>query len=202
MDTIRGNGQDGVLIAGASSGNTLSNNAISANGRLGINLQPQGEGGDGKVSLNDLGDWDSGPNGMQNFSRRGEKIVPGPSSNDVLVSLHSVPNETFTVEFARRGRLRLRRRGASHHLPGEDDDELVRLRDPLDLLSQECRRALPHDDGHPALDGGHQRVQQCLQAAVTRCRRGSGKRAASAPAIQARPRSPGALHRGCSRASS
>ena len=59
-NTIAFNGESGVTVTGGS-GNVISRNEIFSNGGLGIDL-----GGDG-VTLNDSGDTDSGPNGLQNF---------------------------------------------------------------------------------------------------------------------------------------
>ena len=59
-NVIAFNGEDGVLVVDASTGNTISNNSIFSNGGLGIDL-----GGDG-VTANDNLDADSGPNDLTN----------------------------------------------------------------------------------------------------------------------------------------
>jgi parallel beta-helix repeat protein len=60
MNTLTGNGGDGVAIA-AGTGITISRNSIADNAGLGIDL-----GSDG-VTANDARDRDSGPNDLQNF---------------------------------------------------------------------------------------------------------------------------------------
>ncbi|MEM9893128.1 MAG: right-handed parallel beta-helix repeat-containing protein [Actinomycetota bacterium] len=66
-NTITGNGADGVLVsdAGASADTAVVGNAIAANGGLAIDLAGGGETADG-VTANDVGDIDTGPNGLLN----------------------------------------------------------------------------------------------------------------------------------------
>ena len=66
-NSISFNGGPGVLIAGdgeflgAGSGNSVLSNSIFSNGGLGIDL------GDVAATSNDVGDFDSGPNNLQNY---------------------------------------------------------------------------------------------------------------------------------------
>src|SRR5262245_26392297 len=71
--------------------NRIRGNSIHSNGGLGIDLQ-----GDG-VTLNDPGDTDSGPNGLQNFPVLG--VALGGASTRVSGSLNSSANTAFTVDF-------------------------------------------------------------------------------------------------------
>ena len=91
-NTIANNADAGVLVLDATSlGNTIRRNAISDNGGLGIDL-----GGDG-VTINDLGDGDSGAGGLQNFPtidsvrrRDGELRVRG--------RINSTPSTSFVID--------------------------------------------------------------------------------------------------------
>lgn len=81
-----------AVIASAGSGNRLLGNSFAGNGGLAIDLGASG------VTVNDAGDGDSGPNGLQNFpvvtSAQGYfagLIVDG--------TLNSVANATFRLEF-------------------------------------------------------------------------------------------------------
>lgn len=70
-NVISFNGGPGVLVSDAAVNDTISRNSIVDNAGLGIDL-----GGDG-VTLNDPGDTDSGPNGLQNFPVLGTAEVAG-----------------------------------------------------------------------------------------------------------------------------
>jgi len=91
-NTIAFNGGAGVTVLGDTSiGNTVRGNSIHSNGGLGIDL-----GGDG-VTPNDPLDEDTGPNNLQNFPVI-TSARPG-SLTQVVGTLHSTPNSTFTVDF-------------------------------------------------------------------------------------------------------
>jgi hypothetical protein len=96
-NVIAGNGGNGVTISsagmsGAVTGNSILANSIFSNGGLGIDLQ-----GDG-VTLNDLGDADTGENNLQNY--------PTITNTTVLAgnvtftgSLNSEASKTYRLEF-------------------------------------------------------------------------------------------------------
>ncbi|MCU0871890.1 MAG: FG-GAP-like repeat-containing protein [Pirellulaceae bacterium] len=90
---ISGNDRNGVEVAGNNSrGNLILSNSISLNGGLGIELK-----GDGPT-LNDSGDIDTGPNGLQNFPvLTSAEIVDGKLK--IQGSLSSTPNTAFRIEF-------------------------------------------------------------------------------------------------------
>ena len=87
------NGGVGVAVAadlsGAPSGVNVTFNEIFSNGGLGIDL-----GGAG-VNGNDVGDGDTGPNGLQNFPVLSAPVAGIPGS--VTVSLNSTANTGFTL---------------------------------------------------------------------------------------------------------
>lgn len=90
-NTIAFNVGDGVDIAGGFS-NAIRGNAIFANGRLGIDLGPDG------VTPNDPCDADAGANNLQNYpvlvaasTHSGRTVVQG--------TLNSTASRTFAVEF-------------------------------------------------------------------------------------------------------
>ena len=91
------NGEEGIYILGSNSvQNLISQNSIFSNGKLGIDLSsnhpPDG------VSLNDIGDGDTGPNNLQNFP-----VITAVSSDlgNIIIegTFNSTPNTTFTLEF-------------------------------------------------------------------------------------------------------
>ncbi len=73
-------------------GNSISANAIHDNGGLGIDL-----GGDG-VTPNDLGDPDTGPNNLQNYSVL-SGVTAGSGTTTIQGTLNSLANTTFRLEF-------------------------------------------------------------------------------------------------------
>ncbi|WP_416673345.1 Calx-beta domain-containing protein [Egbenema bharatensis] len=89
-NTIRENNGTGITVYG--SGVAIQRNAIHSNTGLGIDL-----GGDG-VTANDLGDADTGANGLQNFP-----ILTGVSTDGtntyIAGTFNSTPNSTFRIEF-------------------------------------------------------------------------------------------------------
>jgi parallel beta-helix repeat protein len=90
-NAIARNGGTGVEVL-SGTGKAILANAITANGRLGIDL-----GGDG-VTPNDPGDPDVGPNRLQNFPVLTSVISTG-SSTTIQGTLDSTPNTTFHLEF-------------------------------------------------------------------------------------------------------
>jgi hypothetical protein len=75
----------------SSAKNIIRANSIHSNAGLGIDL-----GADG-VTLNDLGDSDSGPNGLQNHPNV-LSVTPG-SPSVIQGTLNSVANSSFTLDF-------------------------------------------------------------------------------------------------------
>ena len=73
-------------------GNRIEGNSIFSNGGLGIDLDAGG------VTLNDLGDADTGGNNLQNFPRIAAVSVAGGNVN-VSGFLNSRPNITYRLEF-------------------------------------------------------------------------------------------------------
>ncbi len=89
-NTIAFNTGVGVRIAGGVFGNNLANNSYRDNGQLGIDL-----GGAG-VTANDVGDVDTGANGLQNFP----VLAYGDSLNGFIrYSFNSVAANNFTLRF-------------------------------------------------------------------------------------------------------
>jgi hypothetical protein len=74
------------------SGNTVRGNSVHDNGGIGIDL-----GNDG-VTANDLGDPDTGANGLQNFPIV-SKVVYGGSQTTVDGLLNSTPGTLFNLDF-------------------------------------------------------------------------------------------------------
>lgn len=95
-NTIVANAGDGVQLAGEAAKNPITKNTIFDNGGLGINLVAGEENDDG-VSMNDMADTDTGPNGLQNFPI----ISAAESSNTTRIqgTLHSMPDSAVTVDF-------------------------------------------------------------------------------------------------------
>ncbi len=92
-NTIAFNGGGGVVVSGGTSmGNSVRRNAIHDNGRLGIDL-----GADG-VTANDLGDADTGSNGLLNFPVLTATAIVG-NTLTVVGTLNSTPNAPHTLEF-------------------------------------------------------------------------------------------------------
>ncbi len=102
---IANNGSgDGVLIGSdpaqgaagltdpAGVGNSVLGNRIFSNAGLGIDLGPEDE-----VTLNDMTDVDTGPNGLQNFPVIDQAVSGG--STFVSGSLNSRPNREYRLEF-------------------------------------------------------------------------------------------------------
>ena len=91
-NTIADNGGGVVVTGDGANGDTISANSIFGNGVLGIDLNDDG------VTLNDPGDSDTGPNGLQNFpvitsvTHKGGQLVIGGT-------LNSRPFGTYRLEF-------------------------------------------------------------------------------------------------------
>ena len=90
-NVISGNTSYGVGMIWAATGNAVRGNAIYANGGLGIDLNCDG------VTLNDLGDADTGPNNRQNFP-----VLSGVgfgAQTKIDGTLNSLPNAAYTLDF-------------------------------------------------------------------------------------------------------
>jgi len=87
-------GYDGVRIRDGCVGNRIQRNSIFGNGGstgLGIDLSTDG------VSVNDIGDADTGANNLQNFPILSS--VTGNYKVAISGSLNSLPNQLFTIDF-------------------------------------------------------------------------------------------------------
>jgi hypothetical protein len=86
----------GILVHSLVSGVTIRGNSIHDNGALGIDLTPS-SGGAG-LTPNDMGDGDSGGNGLQNFP-----ILTGAESNGATTlitgAFNSTASQSFTLDF-------------------------------------------------------------------------------------------------------
>jgi hypothetical protein len=89
-NVIARNGNAGVVVAAAASGTTIQANSIHSNGGLGIDLNFDG------VTPNDVGDGDTGPNGLQNYPVLASAL-PG-SSTRVAGSLNSRPGKSYRLD--------------------------------------------------------------------------------------------------------
>jgi hypothetical protein len=89
-------GDTGVAIHTSGTKNAIRGNRIHSSGALGIDLAGNG------VTPNDVGDVDTGPNGLQNFPiiQSVEHLAPeGAGSTRILGNLHGAPSTTFDLEF-------------------------------------------------------------------------------------------------------
>jgi CSLREA domain-containing protein len=95
---IAHNGDDGVLIF-TGTGNSVLSNQIFANAGLGIDLG--NVAGDG-VTNNDTDDPDTGANNLQNFplitSATRSATTPFPGATTISGTLNSNPNQTYTIQ--------------------------------------------------------------------------------------------------------
>jgi hypothetical protein len=96
---IHSNQGEGVVVAENVSGILISQNSIYKNGirtpSLGIDLDKSRKNGDG-VTLNDNGDVDSGPNGLENFPFIGGAYIAG---NTLILTGWAAPGTTVEVFF-------------------------------------------------------------------------------------------------------
>ena len=113
------NGGQGVLIA-AGIGNAISQNSISSNGALGINLAPP----DG-INANDLDDPDTGSNALQNFPVLSSATCG--ASTTVVGSLNSRPR-TRTASSSSPARPATERMAKAHASSAEECDDQLRRR--------------------------------------------------------------------------
>ncbi len=86
----------GVSIANTYQGVRISSNSIHDNGGLGIDLVSTTF--DYGLTPNDLLDADAGGNGLQNFPEVTSAVGDGTSTT-IQGTLHSLPNQAFTLEF-------------------------------------------------------------------------------------------------------
>ena len=95
-NVIAFNAGDGVLVISNSAGNAILGNSIHSNGRLGINLKPAAEG-EGVVTVNDIGDSDTGPNNLQNYPVITNVVY---LANNTIIQgfLRSATNESFSID--------------------------------------------------------------------------------------------------------
>jgi subtilisin-like proprotein convertase family protein/predicted nucleotidyltransferase len=90
---IFGNGKNGVFINGSgSTGNAILSNSISGNDLLGIGF------GNNGLTVNDLGDADTGINNLQNFPEL-SSAISSSGNTSIKGKINSTPNTTFRVEF-------------------------------------------------------------------------------------------------------
>jgi CSLREA domain-containing protein len=96
-NTIAFNGLDGVFLSSASSGNRVLGNSIFTNAQLGIDLSGGSQNSLGET-VNDPGDADEGPNGLQNKP----VIASAKTSGGTTIlkgRLDSTSNTAFTLQF-------------------------------------------------------------------------------------------------------
>ena len=93
-NTIAYNAGDGVAVSNICLGSpppltttTIRRNSIYSNGGLGIDLGTNG------VRLNDVGDTDTGPNGLQNYP-----VLLKVSPAQLYGTFNSLPNQTYTAD--------------------------------------------------------------------------------------------------------
>ena len=97
-NTIAFSGSSGIQVTGGN-GLAILGNSIFSNNALGIDLDNDADGltSDG-VTPNDLGDGDTGGNGLQNFPVLNSATASGDNIT-ISGTLNSIPNTTFRVEF-------------------------------------------------------------------------------------------------------
>ncbi len=95
-NVVTANTGEGIWI-NARSGNRVQGNSIFSNGRLGINLGTSSTAA-GAVEINDPQDPDAGPNDLQNYPVL-TLAVTGSGTTVVQGTLNSTPTRSFTLEF-------------------------------------------------------------------------------------------------------
>lgn len=97
-NVIAFNGSDGVMIVGAGTvRNRVQANSIYSNGMLGIDLIAAASDPVGVVTMNDVGDADSGANQLQNYPVI--NVAHSGSKTFIAGTLNSLPNTLFTLDF-------------------------------------------------------------------------------------------------------
>lgn len=87
------NGGDGVYVPGPEGVVSITQNSIYANGELGIDL------GDNGITVNDLGDFDVGPNGIQNYPVISDARKLPSGKVRFRGNLNSLANESYYIDF-------------------------------------------------------------------------------------------------------
>jgi trimeric autotransporter adhesin len=95
-NTIAFNGGHGVFVSSGNQ-NAILSNSIHSNGGLGIDLRGGTENAAG-VTANDHGDFDSGPNHLQNRPIITDATTSGTTTN-ISGRLNSLPNQFFFLQF-------------------------------------------------------------------------------------------------------
>lgn len=90
---IAKNGGNGITLRLNSQDNTITGNAIYGNAGLGIDLNWNAPG----VSPNDIGDVDSGTNGLQNYPVLTQVSFTGDTVLSVQGTLNSMTSKTYTI---------------------------------------------------------------------------------------------------------
>jgi parallel beta-helix repeat protein len=101
---IAHNGLDGVYVFDGT-GNRILSNSIYSNGELGIDLKGGMEDPPPVVgiTLNDLKDPDTGPNGLQNYPWLDEAKDNPNGTTTITGTLNSRPEKKFTIQFFASG---------------------------------------------------------------------------------------------------
>ena len=90
---IAHNGGDGVCVPGPEGVVSITQNSIFGNGELGIDL------GDNGINVNDLGDFDTGPNGLQNYPVISDAWKLPNGKVRFRGNLNSLANEDYYIDF-------------------------------------------------------------------------------------------------------
>src|SRR6185295_12611706 len=100
-NSVSGLSGSGIAIDAASSGITLTRNAVYSNGRLGIDLMPSGPADPANgVTANDAGDGDAGANGLLNFAVLGSAVVDSTAQTTVSATFDGLAvARSYRIEF-------------------------------------------------------------------------------------------------------
>jgi parallel beta-helix repeat protein len=90
-NTITFNSGVGVSISGLGTGNTVNSNIIFGNTGLGIDLEDNG------ITLNDVGDEDSGPNNKQNFPEITD-VMFSAGTTTIVGTLNSAAEASYSID--------------------------------------------------------------------------------------------------------